>query len=267
MRRILLLVLATISVSLTFAQENDSIIVLQSKASRLSGLIDIQDLVSEGFNYWKDEFKGHWAGVEIGINGFANVDYNTYPADKNGFLKNDLLRSNILNLNILQYSRGIQRTRNTIGLVTGLGLSLQSYHLNKNTSIAVDENRKIYPTTLYFDSNQKSKLGTVFLEVPLLLEFQVPIHHSPNRFYVSTGLVGAKRLEAHTKIKYRKDGHREKLKSPGTYSIRDYKASGTIRVGYRGINLFANYDLVSLFEDRKGPELYPFSLGIRLISF
>ena len=267
MKRIVLLVLATISVSLTFAQENDSIIVLQSKASRLSGLIDMHDLVNEGFNCRTDEFKGHWAGVEFGVNGFSNADYGMYPEDRNGFLKNDLLRSNTLNLNVLQYSRVIQQIRSTIGLVTGLGLSLQSYHLNKNTTILVDESNKIYPETLFFDSNQKSKLGTVFLDVPLLLEFQIPVHHSANRFYVSTGLVGAKRLEAHTKIKYRKDGHREKLKSPGTYSIRDYKVSGTLRMGYRSVHLFANYDLVPLFDERKGPVLYPFSLGLRLISF
>lgn len=267
MKRQFLLILLIISSFFLYAQENDSIVVVQSRAGRLSGLIDIQDLVNEGYNYWNEEFEGHWSGIELGINGFANSDYSLYPASENNFLENDLLRSNVLNLNILQYSKGLQQTRNTIGLVTGIGLSLQSYRLGNSTTITLDENRRVIPKTLFFDSNQKSKLSSVYLEVPLMIEFQIPIKHHANRMYCSAGVTGAKRLESHTKIKYRKNGKREKLKSPGDYSISDYKIAGTIRVGYRWINLFALYDLVPLFEDRRGPELYPFSVGLKLISF
>jgi hypothetical protein len=85
--------------------------------------------------------------------------------------------------------------------------------------------------------------------------------------YISAGVTGAKQLETHTKIKYRRNGKREKLKSPGDYSINEYKVAATFRCGYRWINLFASYDLVPMFENRRGPELYPFSLGIKLISF
>ncbi len=267
MKRIFFLFLATITTLLAYSQENDSIIVVKSPAGRLSGLIDIQDLVNEGFNYWDEEFEGHWAGVELGVNSFIKSDYGLYPAAENNFLENNLLLSNVLNLNVLQYSKGLQQTRNTIGLVTGIGLSLQSYHLNSNTTIELDENRKVIPQTLFFDSNQKSKLSSVYLEVPLLVEFQIPVSHFANRVYFSAGIIGSKRLETHTKIKYRNNGERQKLKSPGDYSIRDFKVSGTIRMGYRWINLFASCDVVPLFEDRRGPELYPFTVGIKLISF
>ncbi|MBW8323738.1 MAG: outer membrane beta-barrel protein [Prolixibacteraceae bacterium] len=267
MKRIFFLFLATITTLLAYSQENDSIIVVKSPAGRLSGLIDIQDLVNEGFNYWDEEFEGHWAGVELGVNSFIKSDYSLYPAAENNFLENNLLLSNVLNINVLQYSKGLQQTRNTIGLVTGIGLSLQSYHLNSNTTIELDENRKVIPQTLFFDSNQKSKLSSVYLEVPLLVEFQIPVSHFANRVYFSAGIIGSKRLETHTKIKYRKNGERQKLKSPGDYSIRDFKVSGTIRMGYRWINLFASCDVVPLFEDRRGPELYPFTVGIKLISF
>lgn len=267
MKRIFLIFLATIASILAFSQENDSIIVVQSPTGRLSGLIDVQDLTNEGYNYWDDKFEGHWSGIELGINGFANADYSMYPASENHFLDNDLIRSNVLNLNILQYSRGIQQTRNNIGVVTGLGLSFKSYHLDNNTTISVDENRKIHPSVLYFDSSQKSKLSTVYLEVPLIVEFQIPIKNAANRLYFSVGITGAKKLESHTKVKYRKNNKREKLKSPGDYSINDYRVAATFRMGYRWINLFATYDMVPLFEDRRGPVLFPFSFGLKLISF
>lgn len=267
MKTMFFILLASFASLLAFSQENDSIIVVKSPAGRLSGLIDIQDLVNEGYNYWNEEFEGHWAGVELGINGFIGADYSMYSSSDNNFLKNNLLLSNVLNLNLLQYSMGLQRNRNTLGLITGLGLSLQSYRLDNHTTISTDENRKVQPETLFFDSNQKSKLSSLNIEIPLLIEFQIPVSHYANRIYFSAGVTGSKKLESHTKVKYRKDGKREKLKSPGDYSIRDYKVSGTMRIGYRWINLFATYDVVPLFEDRRGPVLHPFSAGIRLISF
>lgn len=247
--------------------DEDSVIILQSPSGRLSRLIDIQDLVNEGYNYWDEEFEGHWSGIELGMNGFVYSDYSMYPEENNNFLDIDLIRSNVLNLNVFQYSKGLQQNRNTVGMVTGLGLSLQSYHLNNNTTLTTDENRKVYPEKLFFDSNQKSKLSSVYLEVPILIEFQFPVGNEANRIYLSAGITGSKRLETHTKVKYRKNGKREKLKSPGAYSISDYKVAGTVRVGYRFVNLFASFDLVPLFEDRRGPVLYPFSFGVKLISF
>lgn len=249
------------------AQENDSTVVVKSPSSRLAGLIDIHDLTNEGFNYWNDEFKGHWAGVEFGFNGFARSDYSKYPANEQNFMKNDLFRSNTLNINLIQYSLGLQQTRNSIGLVTGVGLSLQSYRLDNNTTLVTDDDRKVHPQIQYFESNQKSKLSSVYLDVPLLIEFQIPVRNYENRIYLSAGVTGSKRLETHTKVKYRKDGKREKLKSPGDYSIPDYKISGTVRIGYRRVNLFASYDLVTFFQELRGPVLFPYTIGVRLISF
>ena len=267
MKRIFLLFLATVTSFLAFSQENDSIIVVQSPKSRLSGLIDVQDLTNEGYNYWDEKFEGHWSGIEFGFNGLANADYSMYPTSESHFLDNDLFRSNVLNLNILQYSKGIQQTRNNIGIVTGLGLNFQSYHLDDNTTISIDENRRVHPSAIYYDSSQKSKLSITYLEVPLLLEFQIPVKNNANRLYFSAGVTGAKKLESHSKMKYHKNGKREKLKSPGDYSINDYKVALSFRVGYRWANLFASYDIVPLFEDRRGPVLYPVSFGLKLLSF
>lgn len=267
MRTLFLTLFLSFTIFLAFSQENDSIIVVQSPTGRLSGLIDIQDLGRGENDFGPKKFEGHWAGVEFGINGFSGANYSSYSNPDNHFMDNDLARSNTLNLNVIQYSRGIQQMRNNIGLVTGLGLSLQSYHFDDNTTILVDEYRKIQPSVLYYDSSQKSKLSVLYIDVPLLFEFQIPLYNANNRLYFSVGLTGSKRLETHTKIKYRKNGKKEKLKSPGDYSINDYQVAATFRMGYRWLNVFASYNLVPFFEDRKGPVLYPFSAGIRLISF
>lgn len=267
MKSSLLVFIATIFCLQAFAQSQDSIIVLHSRTGRLSNLINIQDLINEGSVDWGNDFDGHWAGVELGVNGFANADYSSYAVEYQDFLSYDWLRSNSLHINALQYSRGLQANRNTIGFVTGIGISLNSYRLDENTSIELDERGMVQPLSLYFDSNQKSKLSIVYLTVPLLLEFQVPFRDKVDRLYFSGGINLGRRLTSHTKVKYRIDGKKEKLKSPGAYGIRDFKFAATARIGYRGINLFATYDLTPLFEDLRGPVLYPYSIGVKLISF
>ena len=261
---LLLFFLLTINV---FSQQTDTISVSKPTFGNLPGVVDIQDLVKQGFNYWEEEFMGHWAGVSFGLNSFSNVDYSLYPEEQKGFLDTDILKSHSLQINFFQISKGLQSNRNTIGLVTGLGMNIKSYRLNNNTTIGQLSNGMIYPKTLYFDSNQKSKFSSVYLSVPLLLEFQIPLKNYANRFYVSAGLIANKRLSTHTKIKYRKDDQKEKLKTPGSYSIPEYKCSATVRMGYRWVNVFASYDLVPLFRKDKGPVLYPYTVGFYLLSF
>lgn len=243
------------------SQEADTIVAVDQSPRKILRKIDIRKME---FNFWQDNFKGHWAGVDFGFNDFLNPDYSGYDME---FMENDLLRSNSTYINIFQHSIGLQRNRNTIGLVTGIGLHLQSYRLDKNTTIRRNENGRIEPEILYFEQNQKSKLSIVSLMVPLLVEFQVPINHYENRLYFSGGFFGGVRLSSHTKVKYRIDGKKEKLKVPGHYAIHDFKYGMMVRAGYRWINVFATYDLIPLFKDNKGPELTPFTFGFTLISF
>lgn len=243
------------------AQEPDTIVPVKQNPQKILRKIDIRRM---GFNFWKDNFVGHWAGIDFGFNGFSNTDYTGYNTE---FMENDLLRSHSTYINVLQQSIGLQRNRNTIGLVTGIGLHLQSYRLNKNTSIRRTAAGIIEPEILYFDQNQKSKLSVVSLMVPLLAEFQIPINHYENRLYLSGGLYGGVRFSSHTKIKYRIEGKKEKLKVPGHYSIHNFKYGVMVRGGYRWVKVFATYDLIPFFKNNKGPELTPFTFGVTLISF
>lgn len=243
--------------------QSDTVAASVLNQEKMLRKIRIRDNGGSRFNLWYDNFSGHWAGVDFGFNLLANPDYSGYSSE---FMKNELLRSNLTNINIFQQSIGLQKSRNTIGLVTGLGLQLQSYRLEKNTTIERLENGRIDPSILTFDQNQKSKLSVVSLTVPLLAECQVPVKHYKNRAYVSGGLYGGLRLGSHTKIKYRAEGKKEKLKTPGHYSLHDFKYGFMLRTGYRRVNVFATYDLVPLFREEKGPKLTPVTFGITLIS-
>jgi hypothetical protein len=219
-----------------------------------------------GKNYWEEEFRGNWTGIFVGINGLAQTDYSLYPEEEQDFFDPDLLRSYAIEMNLLQFSQGLQQSRNTIGLVTGLGLGLQSWHLDKRISIAEGPTR-IEPVELAYDNPVKSKVVSGYLNIPLLIEFQVPMKEYGNRLYFSTGVILSKRLSTHTKVKYTHQDKDYKVKSPDDYYMRDYHYSATFRIGYRWINLFASCDLQPLFNGKKGPEVFPYSVGVGLISF
>jgi hypothetical protein len=264
MRSIFLLMLSVIGISLnSFAQQTDTIVVIHKNPEKILRKLDIQALTRNGITPWKTKFAGHYAGVDFGFNMFVNEDYTAY---ENEFMENDVFRSNSTYINLIQQSFGLQKNNNVFGLVTGLGLHLQSYHLDDKTTIYVGENDVIYPETLYFDDNQKSKLSIVSLNIPLLVEFQVPVNHFDNRIYISAGLLGSYRLNSHTKIKYRTD-QKEKLKVEDSFSIHDFKYAVMMRAGYRWFNVFATYDLLPLFEKDKGPELTPVTFGVTLLRF
>lgn len=261
---ILIVLLVAYPFQKSWSQQADTIVPVDQDTKKILRKIDLQTMTNHGFNFWQDKFSGHWAGIDFGFNGFAKPDYTGYQTE---FMDNALLRSHSADINFFQQSIGLQRNRNTIGLVTGIGLQLQSYRLDKNTTISRNENGLIQPEILYFDQDQKSKLSVVSLVVPLLAEFQIPINHYDNRMYLSGGFYGGLRLSSHTKIKYRVDGKKEKLKVPGHYSIHDFKYGVMVRAGYRWINVFATCDLVPLFREGKGPEITPFTFGMTLISF
>lgn len=261
--RILILLMIGIS-GFAGAQETDTIIPLDRDPVKILRKIDVRKITQHGFNFWKDDFTGHWAGIDFGFNTFTNKDYAGYETE---FMENEVVYSNSTYMNIIQQSIGLQHNRNTIGLVTGIGLHLQSYRLNQNTTVERGFNDIIEPRTLFFDQNQKSKLSIVSVMVPLLAEFQVPVNHYENRLYFSAGIYGSYRLSSHTKIKYRVERKKEKLKTPDFLSLQDFKYGLMVRTGYRWVNLFACYDLVPLFRENKGPELTPFTFGITVVSF
>ncbi|WP_421921091.1 outer membrane beta-barrel protein [Marinifilum sp.] len=208
-------------------------------------------------------FRGHWAGFEMGVNGFSDESYTGYAYD---FMELDMAKSIAVNLNFLQYDISLQKERNTIGLITGLGLEWNNYRFDNDITLAT-QNGVIQLVDLFETypdwKIKKTKLTTLYLTVPLLLEFQIPVKYKKRRVHMSAGVVGGLRLGSHTKIKH--DG--DKVKDHDDFKLKTLRYAAHARIGYRSLNFFATYGLTELFESNKGPDLTPFTVGITLISF
>lgn len=209
-------------------------------------------------NKKKKKFNPHYAGFEIGLNNFMDPGYSLHTG---GFMDLNTAKSWNYNLNFLEYGIGLGTTY--AGLVTGMGFEWSNYIFDANNSIQ-KENSNIINRPEPYSGITKSKLSMTYLNVPLILEFQIPTGNK--RIHISGGITGGVKLASKTKIKYR-DGGRQKEVRKDDFSLSPFRYGATVRIGYRAINLFANYYFSPLFGETAEPEIYPFSVGLNLISF
>jgi len=210
----------------------------------------------------KEKFNGHWKGLDLGVNGYLtpNNDFS-YP-DEYSLLDQKYQKSFNVNLNF--YEQNVNLIRNKLGLVTGLGLSWNNYRFDNDVRLQKGENKLI----LTRDSTEgvtceKSKLVNTYLTLPVMLEVQTNRHSKANSFHLGAGVLGGWRIGTHTKYVF-DDGSRQKDKERSDFYMNPFKLDAIATVGWGMINLYATYSLTPMFQKNKGPELYPFSVGICL---
>ena len=205
---------------------------------------------------------GTWDGLEIGSANFVNSDYEFALPAEAAFIEPDMLKSLTFNFNFAEKSLGI--IRNYFGIVTGMGLEYTRYMLTNDVKLA-EVGGQMTGTPVDFDLN-KNRFSMTYLNVPLMLEFQIPVYGEHNRIKLSAGVVGGVKLGSRQVQKYTVDGEKQKIKSKDSYNLRNFKYGFTARVGYGDITLFANYYPQTLFTDGMGPDIYPVTVGLHLGS-
>lgn len=209
------------------------------------------------------KFKGNWAGLEFGINGLMNSNYGFELPTEYQFMELNYPKSINFNLNFFQQSVGI--FGNKFGLVTGAGLQWNNYKFNDPTTILTVDSGVIggYSDQTPGRNYVKSKLTSMYAVVPLLLEFQTNGEHETNSFHISAGVIGGVRISSHSKQVYTfDDSAKNKPKTWDDFYIQPFRLDATVRIGWGPINLYGNYSITPMFRTGKGPEVYPFTLGL-----
>lgn len=211
-----------------------------------------------------NRFRNNWTGIELGINGYLTPDYSlTMPVGQESFeLRYE--RSTALNINI--YQQNINLVRNRLGLFTGIGLGWNNYRFG-NDALLVKGPQEAEFVAVPEPGLRKNKLTVTWVNVPVMLEFQKPASAPGPRFFLSAGLNLGARISSHTKQVYMLDNGRDRRRLRGDFYLNPFRFDLQARMGIGKIGLFASYSLNSLFRDERGPQLYPFSVGLRLTSF
>lgn len=203
------------------------------------------------------KFEGHWEGIEFGFNGLDKPDYSLYGTKD--FMSLNQGKSMEFDFNFYELNIGLAKSY--VGLVSGMGLSFNNYRFENPFTIQKGTNMT-EPVLLDYNNLSKTKLAVSYLNVPLLLEFQIPVNQNEGRLFVNAGLIGGVKIGSHTKVKYGDT----KDKDRSGFNLNSFKYDATARIGYKDISLFAKYSLTPLFQSGKGPELTPFTIGISFLD-
>ncbi|HEX8658280.1 MAG TPA: outer membrane beta-barrel protein [Hymenobacter sp.] len=156
--------------------------------------------------------------------------------------------------------------RSPLNITVGPHFAFNNYMLSGNNRW-VNENGR---TDVVRETNgrqyQKSKLASSSVNLPLMLQLKLrDSHHKPTFSLGAGGFVGY-RIKSWTKLKYTNDGTTYKDKEDGSYNMENflYGLQGTI--GYRGLELFAKYNMNGLFKTAAGPDTQVLSFGLRVFG-
>lgn len=207
-------------------------------------------------NYGRKHYVGHPMVWGFGFTTLPSPDYSMYDAADHGFFELDVARSQRWFITPFHASVAFN-DEGTFGLVSGLGIVWNNYVFDQNITVARMDGL-LMPIPL--DKNyKKSKLTTVAFSVPVELEAQFPRKNAEDkRFFLAGGVLGEVVLGSHTKYK------RPKHKQKGNLDVNPFQAAISARIGYDDVSIFCNYNLTSLFEKNKGPEMQALTFGIGL---
>lgn len=210
----------------------------------------------------KDENKKkknrHWRGLYLGVNGYVTSDYSLSLPAKSNFMELNYAKSIHFGMNC--FEKDIHLFKDYAMLVTGIGFDFNNYALKNNISLLSNKD-SVWGITDTVHNFSKNKLKTTFITVPLMLAFNTN-EDSKKAFHFAAGVVFGYKIGS--KVKQIDDDVKTKIK--GDYNINPFRYDATVRVGFGNYNLYASYALNSLFEKGKGPELYPFTMGIKILG-
>jgi Outer membrane protein beta-barrel domain len=204
----------------------------------------------------RSQFKGHWASIEAGINNYLTSDNSLTLPESIDYMTLHSSKSLNFNFNFSQISLGFSRH---VGIVTGLGVNWNNYRFDDNNNIQKGDGGVIE----MLDPGaalKKSKFSTVYLNLPMLLEIQIPAdYHTLN---LAFGPVGAVKLYSNSVMVY-EDG--DKVKSDSDFSLNLFRYGATARFGFENFHVYGTYYLTPLFKPGKSPDgvdLFPFEIGL-----
>lgn len=231
------------------------ILIVESQEDQKKHTITVNS--TEGFK--------HWRGFSMGVNGYMNPGGGVNLPGKYEYMDLDYRRSLNFQFNLVE--RQINLVKNNFKLVTGFGFDYHLYELANKTKLNADSSFTwgvMDSTNTY--SYKKNKLRATYIQVPLLLEFNTS--NDPEKtFHIAFGVIGQFLISSRTKQVLTEGKNQTTNVRKDSYNLSPFAAKAHVNLGYRNWTFFGEYSLTALFQPGKGPELYPFTAGIRVVPF
>lgn len=212
---------------------------------------------------WDEEHEDHedltyWSGFHVGINMLMNESFQT---DFNSeHLKIDPANSFSYSFNFMEHR--IKIIKDYFGIVTGVGFTNSRFGFDNDRMRLASNSDSTwgYVDTTLTNSFSKNQLRVNYFNIPIL--FQINTSKSEhNNFHITFGAIGGVRIGSKVKYKYDVLGGENEDKVKGRHNLNAFSLAGTFRLGYKDFGLFANYDVLSLYESGKSENAYPLTFG------
>lgn len=200
----------------------------------------------------------YWSGWDIGVNMPMNGNFE--PEFNSAHLQTDPAQSFSYSFNFGEQK--IRLIKDYLTIVTGLGFTNSRYgfkddHLRLMAN--ADSTWGAYDSTLVTGFT-KNQLRVNYFNIPVLFNINTSKFEDKN-FHIAFGAIGGIRINSKVKYVYDVFGGENDHKEKGRYNINPFQVCATARIGYRDFGLFANYNVMTLFEKGKSETAYPLTFG------
>lgn len=197
--------------------------------------------------------------------------FNTVLEVFNDFQRNvpDSVKSKLINNGISffgYYELPIGKSQ--FSFAVGSGISSHNFYHNALIKVDSLNVTRLYPIgTLYPNISYKiNKLNLAYLDFPLELRLR-----TKNDIRAALGFRIGVKINSHSKYKgddyLNQSGKLLHVKFKNVQNTDDLRYGIAMRIGWKFINLTGFYSLSSFFENDKGPQIAPISVGISLMPF
>lgn len=204
-----------------------------------------------------DRFHGHLSGIALGYSGLVSSLGNlSLPAEAAYMSQKG--NSIVFDINFCDFN--IHLSRN-MGFVVGLGIEANNFKFDNSVSLKQNENGYIVADDYGARGTalEKSKLSTNYLTIPLLFEVQFGKRAD---FFVNFGLIGAWRMQSHTKVKGSGGEVNGIEKNKKGLNMTNLRYGYMVQVGFDNFGIYTKYYPESIFKKDKGPKVSQMNVGL-----
>lgn len=231
-------------------------------------------------NDWKDRFDRPfrfrqdlvWMGIDLGVNGYVDKDFNFQPQGDYDFMELNYLRSSNVRLNFFEWRFNI--AKNVLNIVTGMGFEWYHYAFNRPIRFAeaVDYPGQVFPTPVIGVADtvhaiSRSRLVVQNFCIPLFINLRSKkTDKHRQQFNFSFGVVGAVRIGSNSRVTYTEQGEDVRDKNYDDFNLNLFSATAMVRIKYSFFSMYVSYMFTPMFKN-DNPGLRPISIGVTLLSF
>lgn len=202
-----------------------------------------------------DVFDTEWWLFDMGYNTFLNSDYKA-QIDEPYTAMEDLHGWGSFDVNLHMFRSRVNIAKGYFNFNYGLSFEWHHYRFDNNFSIMPDvDTFTINTETIEYEKN---KFNTTHLTLPVLIGFETKPWDTEHSFRMQFGYSPGLMLRGKTKLKY--DGQKDIEKDD--FNLAQFRHEVNYIIGYGDFNLYASYDVNSMFAEGEGPDLHPFSVGL-----